>query len=145
MKIQFLILFSLFYSVTADQAQLGQFPWHAYLWMYDGVNYEYCDGALIRTDYALTAAHCIFNKFYAYIRMGSINLMEGSEWYTFIEGDQFFFVYDDYDFTRRFHNNIGLVYMYDGAVLSSNVQPIALPLASDTNLDNVRAKVTGYT
>lgn len=42
-------------GVKADnEAALGDYPWHAYLWIYDGVQYTYCDGALIRTDYVLT-------------------------------------------------------------------------------------------
>ena len=57
MKFQLAFLLAVLVAggVKADnEAARGDSPGHAYLWIYDGVRYSYCDGALIRVDYVLT-------------------------------------------------------------------------------------------
>lgn len=77
--------------------------------------------------------------------MGSVDLDLGSEWYSFVDGARFFFTYADYNIATPFNNDIGMIYLYEQAVLSPLVQPIALPLAGDTNLVNLQSVVTGFT
>lgn len=77
--------------------------------------------------------------------MGSVDLDLGSEWYAYVDGAQFKFTYADYNIANPFHNDIGMIYLYENAVLSANIQPIALPLASDTNLAGLQSVVTGFT
>lgn len=58
MKFQIALLLAIFcvaYTGASNQAVLGQFPWHVYLWMTDDTQYFYCDGGLIRYNWVLTA------------------------------------------------------------------------------------------
>lgn len=79
-----------------------------------------------------------------YVRVGGVGVMEGFEDYSYVDGGQYKFVPANFDMARRYMNDVGLVYMYDPISLSPNIALIPLPTPGDTNLDHLRATLTGF-
>lgn len=145
MKLIILSILSLISLTKSDNAaQLGQFPHHAYVQSYDGIENRYCDGALIRYNWILMAAHCVDGAIDMYIRLGVINLMTPPQWQGPAEAGDVY-VYPGYDINVPHVNDVGLVRIpnVDSSILSGNIGTIALPTGV-RDLTYTQATVSGF-
>ncbi|KAG5669662.1 hypothetical protein PVAND_017545 [Polypedilum vanderplanki] len=148
MKLILLIASFCIGTVLSDNvASLGNYPYHASLWIHDEDYNRLCDGALIAQGWILTAAHCIYNATSIYVRLGTVNLMEGAEWYTYIDDQSHFYVDENFNSAIPYVNDIGLIHaveMSASVIDGTYIRPIDILESTTTNLDYLQSTVTGF-
>lgn len=89
-------------------------------------------------------AHCIHYSTWIYARFGGINIFEGFEEYTYVEYPEYKFTYANYDITRPYINDIGLIFLYDVSSDLTNSPNIGLiPLPTPADLVGLSSTITG--
>lgn len=80
------------FIVRGTAAKVGDFPWHATLYMRRNNKIEFiCGASIVRRNVLLTAAHCVFNEDTAEVEDASL--------FYIVTGN----IFQDYD--SRHHNN----------------------------------------
>lgn len=140
--------------IGGDNAHQGEYPWMVSLAYKKRGNHEYewfCGGALISSQYVLTAGHCVAGilpwELYM-IRVGHLNLNESmkdtaSSQDIFIEN---VIVHENYSQSPVI-NDIALIKLQHAAKISPFVRPICLPLQPEfrkISFDNQNAIVAGW-
>jgi len=139
-----------------EEAVLGQFPYHVKIEASIGGIRRFCSGALIRYNWVITVAQCIYNAKDVIVRLGVVDRLSGPEGAIFWVKD-----YDDIivpeDFNgdsvnTEFSNDIGLIYVRDATedIIDTMINDtivintIELPSSNDLNLENIAGTVTGF-
>lgn len=145
-----ILLFLLGISSTfATPAALGQFPHHASLFVSDGETFRLCDGALIRYNWILSSAHCVVYKHDITVELGVVDLWRASPQYTehidALTNPLQVRIHPNFDnFLNPYHDDIALINLLSTpAILTGNINVIALPLASDTNTAGSTGTLSG--
>jgi len=129
-------------------ANLGDFPYHVKIEPSIGSFRQLCGGALIRYNWVITVAQCIFNVRDVIVRLGVIDRLSGPEGAIFwVRERTDIIVHDDYrgdSVNAEFSNDIGLIYLREatediiGTMINNTIviNTVALPPSNDLNLDN---------
>lgn len=124
--------------VNGMAAQEGQFPWHAALYISQGVQLKYtCGGNLISTRLILTAAHCVtlkrtqtaMNPEHLLVYLGKSDLLhwQGHEQDSSVEE---IMVHPQYNSTR-FYSDMALLRLKKAARYTDHVRPVCLWSSED--------------
>lgn len=125
---------------NGNEAVRGQFPYQALLYMLDpAAGWYLCGGSFVRPKYVLSAAHCISGFQEIDVIGGTISTLE-------TEPDEFFYKvlnrahlisHENY-MPNLIRNDVGVIYMEnarDDIFSTPYIQPIALPIEGDANVD----------
>ena len=140
---------------SGNIAALGQFPYHAKIESSIGSTRRLCGGALIRYNWVITVAQCIFNVRDVIVRLGVVDQLTGTGAIFWVQNRDDIIVHEDYhgDPDRNeFSNDIGLIYLREstedivGTMINNTIviNTIALPPRNNINLENRVGIVTGF-
>ncbi|XP_070505806.1 brachyurin-like [Chironomus tepperi] len=110
----------------------GQFPWHARLEPFNGITRRICGGALIRYNWVLTAAQCIYGARDIIVRLGIVNILGGGGTSFLVRNANHIITYPNYNGDVEhsiFQNDIGLVFIAGASesILSNTINTVPLP------------------
>ncbi|KAJ3649440.1 hypothetical protein Zmor_021182 [Zophobas morio] len=108
--------------INGENATLGQFPWHAALFLMISETVWTCGGSIISKDWILTAAQCLQHVDVAFIYVGTVNLNPPPERIVSRE----FIVHEEFSLITL-ANDIGLIKLSTALSFSDTIAPIALP------------------
>lgn len=128
--------------VNGDTAQKGQFPYYAYLQIYEvGSTYPViCGGTLISSDFVLTAAHCLTKASKVLVHLGITELYsnDGIGMDVISVQPNRIHIYPKY-IALLIWNDVALIQLPWQAKLSRYIMPINLSndCSSNENLDTI--------
>lgn len=131
----------------------GYFRYHVKVEPSTGSFRRLCGGALIRYNWVITAAQCIYNARDAFVRLGVIDRLTGPEAALFwVRDREDMYVHEDFSNTD-ISSDIGLIYLRNATedlLLKTDINgrelilTIALPPNPNINIDDVPGVVTGF-
>ncbi|XP_070509986.1 uncharacterized protein [Chironomus tepperi] len=108
-----------------DNATLGQFPYHAKIEPSIGSFRRLCGGALIKYNWVITIAQCIFDARDVIVRLGVIDRLTGPETKIFwVRNREHIITHEDYSgdiVTNVFTNDIGLIFLEEATEAMLNI------------------------
>ncbi|XP_070508577.1 brachyurin-like isoform X2 [Chironomus tepperi] len=114
-----------------ETANIGQFPYHALLYMSDEKGRYVCGGVLVKYNWILTAAHCIEGFTQIEVFLGVINRIDGpAAWRSNpITDPKHLIVHPNFD-ARYLKNDIGLIFLQDAEedlLLHEHIETLEIP------------------
>ncbi|XP_014292010.1 fibrinolytic enzyme, isozyme C [Halyomorpha halys] len=130
--------------VRGQNAQLGQFPWQAWI---ECIRFNFlatgCGGSLITTSHILTAAHCVDSVVLCQVSLGLISLKERG--YSYFLHPNNMIIHGNYQ-ADSYSNDIAIIRLRSSVKLTENIQPIRLAkeFQNSRTLSGMPAIVSGW-
>lgn len=107
-----------------------------------------CGGAYIRYNYALTAAHCVFDSTDLRLYFGKVDSISGPfSKFEHILGRDFVFIHPQFNNPTNYANDLALIFLPNGEpsdMLDPYMTPVKLPFPTDGPFDNRLGVASGF-
>jgi secreted trypsin-like serine protease len=127
--------------IGGEVANVAQFPFAAAIYKTTTDGTYFCSGALLNTQWILTAGQCVYRGLSFTIRLGATNLNSNDPNVIRLSTDNYF-LHPDYDPTTLI-NDVGLIKLRIAITYNDYIKPVNI-LASSTLPDSASVVTVGW-